>query len=261
MAKIMHGTSDFTNTTLVISAIQRTSPSIIKSRVEEGCHLPPVKQLPVYPERIIKQPTYAESEAKKVEMEQEIAGIQEKKRSHSLDFCVSNNQQDLMREIEEQLKINIMKANNLYIKFHSQNEENHHLVIWNPECWGMIRELASVIMVVDCLIRALQSDWWHLSHKMAALEPKRITMMNNKTEDKQHGDAKIKDSSTMLEMETKKRNLINLNMSTEAKILELVDKLEVAENLASCSCSPNDQEVSLFYSSSFLSFLFLNFRT
>ncbi|KAG6484596.1 uncharacterized protein LOC122012008 isoform X1 [Zingiber officinale] len=239
LAKIMRGTSDITNTTRAIGAIQRTSPSIIKSWVEEGCHLPPVEQLPVYPESIIKQPTYTESEAEKVEMEQETAEIQEQKRSHSLDCCVSNNQQDLMREIEEQLKNNLMKANNLYIKFHSQNEENHHLVIWNPECWGMIREFETVIMVVACLIRALQSDWWHLSHKMAALEPKRITMMANKTEDKQQGDAKIKDSSKMLEMETEKGNLTKLNMSTE---VELVDKLEVAENLASSSCSPNDQE-------------------
>lgn len=241
MANIIHGTSDITNSTMAISAIKGTSANIIKSWVEEGCHLPPGKQFPLYRESVIKRLTYTEPQAKKVEMEQE---IQEHKISHSVDCCILNDQQNLMREIEEQLKINIIKAKYLYMKIYSQNKEHHHLGIWNPDCWEMIREFESVIMVVDCLIRALKSDWWHLSHKMAALEPKRIAMMDNKIEDKQQGDAKIEDHSKTVEMKNEKTNLRNLTMSSKSKILELIDKLEITDNLAATGCSPNNQEVS-----------------
>ncbi|KAG6533365.1 uncharacterized protein LOC121977580 [Zingiber officinale] len=235
LANIIHGTSDITNSTMAISAIKGTSANIIKSWVEEGCHLPPVKQFPLYRDSIIKRLTYTESEAKKVEMEQKIAEIQEHEKCRCRDCCILNNQQNLMTEIEEQLKINIYKAKYLYIKI-------YHLRIWNPDYWEMIREFESVIIVVDCLIRALKSDWWHLSHKMAALEPKRITMMDNKIEDKQQGDAKIEDRSKTVEIKNEKTKLRNSTMSSESKIVKLVDKLEVTENLAAANCSPNNLE-------------------
>ncbi|WOK98610.1 hypothetical protein Cni_G07322 [Canna indica] len=231
LANIIHVNSSTTNTTLAISAIKDHPQRSKKLFNEEGFLLSPLKQLPLqHPESSLMRLTHTELEANEVEMEQVIESIREREHGPLIDYYGSKNKQVAVREIEDQLKINMLKVKSLSLKIQSLNEDTQLLRIQDSEYSGAIGELESVIMVINGLIRALKSALWHSNQKMAVLE-------DNKN-DEVEANTKL-----IMGFEDEDNSLSKIKLSAEQKNSEPIDRLELEDNVASSGFTPKVQEV------------------
>lgn len=212
MANIIHGTSTTrTTTTMAINSIQEHSESSKDSWDEDGSLLPQLKQpLPQDPESSPMKLTHGELGVEKVDMEQEIAYVQERDRSNLMDH---------LRELEDQLRIKMMKADSLSLQVESLNEEHQSPRIQDSAHLGAIGELESVEMMINRLLTVLKSHW--------------LTISDDKNQ------------KLPMELEDEQSNFGNTNSNSEQKNLMLIQRLESAENLASSCFAPTGQEVFL----------------
>nr|XP_018681519.1 PREDICTED: uncharacterized protein LOC103984824 isoform X2 [Musa acuminata subsp. malaccensis] len=218
LANIIHGTSTTrtTTTTMAINSIQEHSESSKDSWDEDGSLLPQLKQpSPQDPESSPMKLTHGELGVEKVDMEQEIAYVQERDRSNLMDH---------LRELEDQLRIKMMKANSLSLQVESLNEEYQSPRIQDSAHLGAIGELESMEMMINRLLIVLKSHWSYSRHKG-------LTISDDKNQ------------KLPMELDDEQSNFGNTNSNSEQKNLMLILRLESAENLASSCFAPTGQEV------------------
>ncbi|CAL9092432.1 unnamed protein product [Musa textilis] len=215
-ANILHGTSTTRTTTMAINSIQEHSASSKDSWDEDGSLLPQLKQLsPRDPEGSLMKLTHGELGVEKVDMEQEIAYLQERDRSNLIDH---------LRELEDQLRIKMTKANGLPLQVQSLNEEYQSPRIQDSAHLGAIGELESVEMMINRLLIVLKSHWLYSRQKG-------LTISDDKNQ------------KMPMEVEAERSNFSNAYSNSEQKNLMLIQRLESAENLASSCSAAAGQEV------------------
>ncbi|URE05910.1 protein CHUP1, chloroplastic-like [Musa troglodytarum] len=216
LANILHGTSTTRTTTMAINSIQEHSASSKDSWDEDGSLLPQLKQLsPRDPEGSLMKLTHGELGVEKVDMEQEIAYLQERDRSNLINH---------LRELEDQLRIKMMKANGLPLQVQSLNEEYQSPRIQDSAHLGAIGELESVEMMINRLLIVLKSHWLYSRQKG-------LTISDDKNQ------------KMPMEVEAERSNFSNAYSNSEQKNLMLIQRLESAENLASSCSAAAGQEV------------------
>ncbi|RWW09077.1 hypothetical protein GW17_00027454 [Ensete ventricosum] len=166
--------------------------------------------------RSLMKLTHGEVGVEMVDMEQEIAYVEERDRGNLIDY---------LRELEDRSRIKMMKAKRLSLQVEPLNEEYRSPRIQHSAHLGAIGELESVVMMINHRLLSAIS-----THRLYSRQ-KGLTISGDKNQ------------KMPMELEDEHSNFSDAYSNSEQKNLMLIQRLESPENLASSCFAPTGQEV------------------
>ncbi|KAJ8513834.1 hypothetical protein OPV22_004268 [Ensete ventricosum] len=240
LAKIVNGTSTITTTTTTTTTTVLLSPTSKSSGEDEGILLSESNDVVMKEFRAtgkdaeIAANTPAPNKLEIKEdnaMEQEMANLrklvwslQENERSlelQLLEYYGMQEQEAAVRELESQLKINLVKAKLYSLKIESLQANNRRLQDQLAECSRAMNELEAARATIKILKKKLKSDGEEAKEDIVSLH-QRISVLQCQ-EQKEAKDKRLKE----LEDEAVELKTINSRLAEENS--DLVRQLEVAQ--------------------------------
>ncbi|RWW29459.1 hypothetical protein GW17_00006021 [Ensete ventricosum] len=254
LAKIVNGTSTITTTTTTTTTTVLLSPTSKSSGEDEGILLSESNDVVMKEFRAtgkdaeIAANTPAPNKLEIKEdnaMEQEMANLrklvwslQENERSlelQLLEYYGMQEQEAAVRELESQLKINLVKAKLYSLKIESLQANNRRLRDQLAECSRAMNELEAARATIKILKKKLKSDGEEAKENIVSLH-QRISVLQCQ-EQKEAKDKRLKE----LEDEAVELKTINSRLAEENS--DLVRQLEAAQ--ASVSAALESSKVAL----------------